>query len=207
MAETMTTPGMTDGQINRALEIFKAQLVKHATELPSEDVQTVFGQKDLGPEWLTVLRKRVEAVSSMIVRKARVDRSRTPQQALDATGRRQYVDQAVVTAMPRGGNKEVEVCFFKPRPEAYDKDGWLSEEALEREFEFNGFKPDPLAQAAVNEADPAFANEYPNGTHWQDENGKWCFAAFSRDGDERRVGVGRRDDGWSDRWWFGGVRK
>lgn len=75
MAKTMTTSEMTDGQIERAIEIFRAQLRKHKGELPSDAVQTVLGQAELGPEWFAVLRDRVEAVRGTIVT---VDRSVRP---------------------------------------------------------------------------------------------------------------------------------
>lgn len=62
MGNTMTTSSpMTPGQIDRACEIFRAQLTSHSSEFPSDAVQHVFGQSDLGPEWLAVLRRRVEA--------------------------------------------------------------------------------------------------------------------------------------------------
>jgi hypothetical protein len=44
---------------------------------------------------------------------------------------------------------------------------------------------------ADNAADPAFADEYPNGTHWKNVYDKYCFAAFDRWDDERRVFVNR----------------
>lgn len=208
MAKTMTTSGMTEGQIGRALEILGAQLRKHAAELPTEAVQKVFGQAELGHEWLAVLRTRVEAQSNLIVRRVKVNRTRTPQEMLDATGRRQYTDRKVVDAMPHGEGEEAEVIFFKPRPESY-QDGILTDEALERELDFHGLKTDPYAQAAVNEDDPAFADKKPNSTHWkEDASGKWCFAAFRRWGDgERGVYVSRSGSGWRGGWWFAGVRK
>ena len=90
--------------------------------------------------------------------------------------------------------EEAEVFFFKPRPQAYDKNGLISDDRLEAEYDFHDFKPaDPYAQAAVNEADPNFANDHPNGTHWKDKDGKWCFASFFRWLDEPRVHVYRRD--------------
>ncbi|MFH1367345.1 MAG: hypothetical protein ABIH38_05215 [Patescibacteria group bacterium] len=63
MGNTMTTSEMTDGQIERAIEIFRAKLRKHRNELPSEAVQIALGQAELGSEWLAVLRQRVEAIN------------------------------------------------------------------------------------------------------------------------------------------------
>lgn len=201
MATSMTPSAMTDGQIERAIEIFRAQLRKHANELPSDAVQQVFGQPELGPEWLAVLRKRVDAISDMIVRRVTVNRNRTPQDMLDATGRNQHTDKGVVKAMPRGTGDEVEVVFFKVGR-------YLSDADLEKEYDLRSLKPaDLFSLGSVNEADPAFADDHPNGTHWQDANGKWCYAAFGRWGGERDVDVDRRGDDWGGGWWFAGVRK
>ena len=213
MAKTMTASApatITDGQIDNATNKFRDALRKHRTEFDSEVSQQVLGIENLGMELLAPFRARVEALSNLITRRVRVNGARTPQQALDATGRRQYVDPKVVNAMPGHGEmiEEAEVFFFKPRPQAYDKNGLISDDRLEAEYDFHDFKPaDPYAQAAVNEADPNFANDHPNGTHWKDKDGKWCFATFLRWYDKPGVSVGRGDDDWSDHWWFAGVRK
>jgi hypothetical protein len=79
---------------------------------------------------------------------------------------------------------------------------------LDKEYERRGLKPaDPYTLAAVNEADPAFADKHPNGTHWKDADDKWRYAAFYRWSDERRAHVYRSDYDWDDRWWFPGFRK
>ena len=201
MASTMTTSTMTDRQIERAVEIFRAQLSKYAKEFSSEVVQQVFGQSELGPEWLAVLRNRVEAISNLIIRRAKVNRTRNAQVAIDATGRRQYTDKDVVNAMPNGEGEEAEVVFF-------NLGRYVSDTDLDKEYELRGLKPaDPFSLAAVNEVDPAFADQKPNVTHWKDSNGKWCYAAFRQWNDERRVNVHRCDHVWDGDWWFAGLRK
>ena len=207
MTQIMTpSKTTTAGQIDKAVANYRALLEKHSREFNAEVMQTVLGQSELTEEQFAVLRRRVEAMSNLIVRCAKVNRNRTPQEALDATGRKKYTDESVVEAMPKGKDKEVEVIFFKPRPEAY-RDGWLSDEALDKEFEFFGLEQaDPYSVAAVNEADPAFADEYPNATHWK-ANGKWCYAAFYRWLDGRSVRVYRDGSDWFDDWWFAGFRK
>ena len=193
--------GMTDGQIDKAVDIFRSALRKHRMELGTNAVQQVLGIGELGPELLAVFRKRVEAVSDMIVRRVKVDRDQTPQRVLDATGRKQYTDSDVVTAMPCGEGEEVEFHFFK-------LGRYVNDNELEKEYELRGFKPaDPYSLAAVNKADPAFADDHPNGTHWQDAKGRWCYAAFHRWSGERRLYVGRRAGDWDGSWWFAGLRK
>lgn len=153
------------------------------------------------------LLKRVEAVSNMIVRRVRVDRSRTSQAAIDATGRVQYVNNTVVDAMPIGEGEEVDVYTFKPDPEAYVK-GVISPAEVERQFYLRGLKPDPRAQAAMNEDDPSFTDEHPNGTQWPRPDGGYDFVTFGRWGvGDRSVRVGRGGFDWPGGWWFAGVRK
>lgn len=204
MAKTMT-PSMTDGQIDKAVEKmtagFRKKLRDHGDKLPSDAVQTVLGQKDFIPALFAEFRKRVEAVSNMIVRTVKVNRARSPQEALDATGRKQYTDKSVVKTMPKGEGDETKVVFFKVGRSVSDDD-------LEKEYELRGLVPvDAHSLCAVNENDQAFADKHPNGTHWKDSSGNWCFAYFYRWDGERRVRVFRYDGGWGDGWWFAGVRK
>jgi hypothetical protein len=197
-AETKTT---TEGQIAKAVANYRAMLEKHAPEFSSEAVQLVLGLPELASEMLAVFRKRVEAVSNMISRRAKVDRSLKSKDALVATGRNLYVNDDVVKTMPHGGGEDSETVFFK-------LDKWVSDDDLEKEYELRGLVPqDPHSLAKVNQDDPAFADEKPNGTHWKDKDGNWCFAAFSRWRDGRNVGVGRHNGDWGDRWWFAGRRK
>lgn len=148
------------------------------------------------------LRDEMEVIfKNQIIRHAIVNRTRTPQGALDATGRKQYTDTDVVAEMPQGDGDETDVVFFK-------LGRYISDDDLEKEYEMRGLMPaDPYALSAVNEADPAFADEHPNCTHWKDKDGKWCYAAFDRWVDDRNVHVDRLGHGWDDRWWFAGRRK
>ena len=202
---TPSTEVMTDGQIGKLQELLGAALRKRRKQLLSEAVQGVLGQEGdaLQADFLAALRKRVENRSTTISRQVSVNRNRTPQEVLDATKRAQYTDKSVVATMLSGGagiQESVEVVFFK-------LGRYISNADLEREYEERGLKPDPYAQAAVNEADPAFADEHPNGTHWKDANGNQCFVAFGRFGGGRDLHVDRRVLDWGDNWWFGGVRK
>ncbi|MFA6042084.1 MAG: hypothetical protein WCV85_02115 [Patescibacteria group bacterium] len=56
----MTTSKMTDGQINRVVEIFRAKLVKHASNLPSDAVQAALGDASLGQDLFDVFQRHVE---------------------------------------------------------------------------------------------------------------------------------------------------
>ncbi len=204
MAKTMTASQkpMTSGQVDNLVAKFRAALTKHRLDLTAQTAQQVIGVENLGMELYAVIRIYGERFANLFSRTVTVDHTRSPQAALDATGRTQYIDKKVVNAMPRGEGVEVEVVFFKVGH-------YISDDNLEKAFDQRGLNPvDPYTLAAVNEADATFADEHPNGTHWKDADGNWCFATFSRWYGERNVGVFRdygRD--WSDSWWFAGVRK
>lgn len=205
---TIMTPSktMTAGQIDKAVANYRALLEKHSRDFNTGAVQKVLGQSELASEQFAVFRRRVEALSNLIVRKVPVNRNRSQQEALNATNRAQHTDRKVVDAMPKAEADEVEVVFFKP--DLSERNGLISDDDLEKEFELLGLKPaDPISVAAVNEADPAFADERPHGTHWEDAEGNWCYAAFNSYRDERGVDVRRSVADWPDSWWFAGVRK
>jgi hypothetical protein len=192
---------ITEGQAGKFYELFTTRLRK--SEIGCIVAQRVLEEDGaaLAEEMFMLIRKRVDARQGMIVRRVKPNRARSPQEMLDATNRRQYTDKAVVKAMPKGEGDEVDVVFFKVGR-------YISDTDLDAEYELRGLKPaDPYSQAAVNEADPAFADEHPNGTHWKDKAGNWCFATFRRWFDERSVNVFRLDFDWDGSWWFAGVRK
>ena len=191
---TPSTETMTGDQINKAVATTRAMFEKHAPEFNKDAVQQALSAKGLAHDLLAVFRKYIELFSNLIMRLVQVDRRRTPEEAIAATGRKQYVNSAVVAAMPKGSGDEAKVIFFKPDASAYDANGWMSDEKLEQEYASRNLKPaDPYSLAAVNEGDPAFADEHPNATHWQDADGKWCYAAFCQWDDERHVNVHRYD--------------
>jgi len=199
------TTELTPSQIGKAQELVGSALRKSG--LSSAPFQLVLEQQGDGivADVLAVFRKRVEAISNLIVRHAKVNRSRKPDETLKATGRKVYANNDVVKAMPRGAGNDAEVIFFKLDLAG----GYITDNNLEKEYELRGLKPaDPYSLAAVNEDDLAFTDDHPNSTHWKDANDRWCYAAFRRwRDDERRVDVRRDDGGWRDDWWFAGLRK
>lgn len=201
MAQIMTPSAepLTPGQIAKISEVLAAALRK--SELSKDPVQKVIEEQgdQLVAEMVAVLRRRVEAISGIIVRRVVVNRTRTPQEAIGATRRKQYTTDSVVETMPRGEGEDAEVHFF-------NLGRYVTDAELDKEYELRGLKPaDPYSLAAVNEVDTAFADERLNGTHWKDAKGKWCFAAFNRWHGERGVVVDR-GDGWDGDWWFAGLR-
>ncbi|MHB0865608.1 MAG: hypothetical protein ACYC1Y_01775 [Minisyncoccota bacterium] len=137
---------------------------------------------------------------NMIVRHVTVNRSRTPQEMLDATRRVEYLDGDVVASMPRGKNDRVTIFLFQPGRDLDDDD-------VEKEYQLHHLIPvDPYSLAAVNESDRSFATKYQNGTHWKDESGRWCRIVFRRWDGEHRVSVGHHSGKWNNRTWFAGFR-
>ena len=207
MATKPMTPSgktITAGQIGKIQELLGAALRK--SNLLSEPVQQMLASEGDGLvlEMLTAIRTRVEAISGMISRSVNVNIGGLPGRALELTGRKLYVTDDVLEAMPRDESSEVTVHFFKLDL----KGGWISDDDLEKEYALRGLKPaGPYALAAVNQADPAFADTQPNCTHWKDKDGNWCFAAFNRWIDDRYVSVDQNEHDWSASWFFAGVRK
>ncbi len=197
--ENMTPSIITAGQIGKIQELLGAGLRKSG--LMSEPTQQVLEHRGdvLVSDLVAVVQKFVEEVSNMITRRVTVNRNRTPEEAINATGRKKHIQDFVVATMPKGEGNEVEVIFFKVGKYVSDAD-------LENEYDLRGLKPaDPYSLSAVNEADPAFADSHPNCTHWKDTD-KWCYIAFSRWFGVSFVRVGRDDGVWDGIWWFAGLR-
>ena len=208
MTQIVIAAEMTDGQIENAVNKLRDAMRKHRSEITLDVAQQVLGVENLGMMMFTPFRECAEAVSNLIVRTAKVNRGRSQQEAIEATGRAQYTDRKVVDSMPKGEGDEVEVVLFKPEPWEYTQPGYITDDDLEKAYERRNSKPaDPYSVAAVNEADPAFADEKPHGTHWKDAKGNWCYATFYRWNVKRKVNVNRNGGGWLDKWWFAGVRK
>lgn len=200
MTTNVRTQSITNGQIGQINDRLATKL--RESGILSEEVQRVLmvpGGAAID-EMVAVFRKHVEAQSEMIVRRVKVDRSRTPRQVVEATGRTQCVDDKVLATMPLGEGEEVDVFFFP-----------LKKGARAQEFEHalasRGLKADPYAQTAVNEADPAFADDHPNASQWDVQGRTSSYLVFNRWNNGRSVDVDRRDDGWGGHWWVAGVRK
>ena len=119
MAKAVTpseSTSITAGQIGKVQELLGAALRKSG--LLSNPTQQVLEHQgdELAREFVAVLRMRVEAVSNVITRRAKVDRAKSPQEALDTTGRKQYTNREVVAAMPRGEGDEADPAFADKYP-------------------------------------------------------------------------------------------
>ena len=202
MEQAMTpSKTMTAGQIDKAVSLYRAMLEKHAPQFEAGPVQRVLGQEELAGDMFGLFRGRVETESTIITRTVKVNRVRTPKEAIAATGRAPYIDQDVLAAMSRGEGDEVTVYFIK-----FGKS--LSPSDLEQEVDRAGYRlADVYSAVAVSEADKAFADGYPYAMQCRDSDGKPCYAGFGRWGGERGVGVGRSEAEWDAGWSFACFRK
>ncbi len=208
MTKIMTASGNArDGQIENVVGKFRDALRKHCGEIPVDIMQEVLGTKNLGMELFAVVRKHAEMLNGFITHDVSVNRGRTPMQALEASGRRLYINDAVVATMPLGNGTKAKLFYFKPRPQAFDRNGWMSPTNLAAEYDYVGLQPAPRAQIDDNTANPEFADDHPNACQWVDVDGNYFYAAFCRWSVERSVGVYRSDGGWRGGWLFAGVRK
>ncbi len=155
----------------------------------------------------TQIMTATEMIGGQIEYTVKVNRKHTPEEAIEATGFMQYTEHSVVDAMPRGEGDEVELVFLEPNQEEYTRQGYISNDDLDKVYKTHGLEPDPFALAAFNEANPNFANTKPNITHWKGVNGKQCCAAFDYWGGKHGVHVREQEHGLHGHWLLAGVRK
>ncbi len=175
MENPMTTsPKMTRRQIERMLELFRAQLVAHGSEMASMAVQIVMGQEDFPGELLSVVKNRVAVASKISARWVKVNRGRDQPAMLKAAAlEKDSVDSEVLRGMPREGGDDVQVFFFSLAKFGPEKD-------MDKEFAMRGLVPvDPYALGAVVEADPSFLLIRNVFTYWTDAQGERCYLTIS----------------------------
>ncbi len=205
MDETMLASEMTEGQIDDLANKLRDAARKHRDEIGKDDAQGGLRSENIGMRLFAEFRRVADEIKGHIAHFVTVNRARTPQQALDVSGRKQYVTRKVADAMPRCVGGKAKLVYFKPGPECY-KDGLMSCATLAAEYKKHGLGPDPQAQIDDNTANPEFADTTPNACQWIDKDGNYCFATFDRSNVERSVYVGRYGDrGWHDFWSFAGV--
>lgn len=117
-----------------------------------------------------------------------------PRSALETQGRKLYCDEDVLKTMPEGTGATVE--FFT-------LGRYVSDDALAKEYADRGLVPaSPYDIALIpRETLAKFV-----ATHWKNDNGDWCYAAFGDWLGGPDVDVDRDLDGWDDDWTFAGVR-
>jgi len=195
---------MTDGQIDDLANKLRDAARKHRDEVNKDHAQEALRSENIGMRLFATFRALVDELSKQIVHVVNVNRVRSPRAALKASGRKLYVTDSAVDAIPCGTRDKVRLVYFKCDPSAY-KNGRLSCDALTKEYEKRGLVPDPQAQIDDNTANPEFADTTPNGCQWVDTDGNYCYATFLRWDDERYVDVDRLDDDWRGCWSFAGV--
>jgi hypothetical protein len=132
-----------------------------------------------------------------------VNRDLTAEEALSASGRRRYSDEAVENTMPSGGSgveKNVVVEFFK-------LERFATYEEVSHQYEERQLAPDPRALVQANTDSFFFADDHPNCTIWKGANGSWRYITFDHNGEWPNVEIGGGGFGIGADWWLGGVHK
>lgn len=192
-----------NGQIDKAVDMYRAMLQKHSHEFPSSSVQTVLGREELAAEQFSVFREQVEREVDdvVIVRHTKVNRTRSFEELIKAFNFKAFVNYTICE-MPNGDDngEEVDVHYFIGKKFPAGSKGY------HRQFEIRGLKPvDPYSLASVIEEDPDFASSHSNMTHWND--GKhWGFIAFGRFG-QKRLDIFPGSEIPLDVTWLAGIRK
>ena len=189
---TSTQEPRTDDQVRQLVRMAEdaarntARVVLEPPTLSKDAAQNLIESRwsqGLTSDFLAVIRKHVAAASRMFTRSVKVDRSRSPREALEATGWQLDVTDSLVTAMPRGEGEKVEMWFFE-----LDYDPTPNE--LTEEYQLRGLKADPIALAQVLVDEPAFADERPVACQWGlGKDGFASYAVFQLPFDERYVRV------------------
>jgi hypothetical protein len=201
MSNTMSPSKMTNDQVNKLLELVRAYVQKHGANYTSKDVQFALESKELASSMFRPFSTLVEAQAEMFTRTVTVNRDQSPLSAFESiTSHQQFLNETVVKEIPLESGEEVTLCFFPIKKLMTCAEYAAALDGL-------GLKPDPMAQAAFNQANPEFADKCPNNTQWQNEAGEFCCALWDGWHGNRRVLVNEFSGGWSDRWFACGVSK
>lgn len=115
----------------------------------------------------------------------KVDRRQSPYNAVKASASESHVDKLMVATMPLLPTASVvEMMFFQLGLNQYGPDGLLDNlgKAIAA-YDYLDLDPDPTAQAALNEADRDFADEFPNLSVWKLSHGGLAYMRFDTTGE------------------------
>jgi hypothetical protein len=118
--------------------------------------------------------------------------------ALKDTGRRLYINEEMALSAPQNSG-EIELFTIGK---------YITDDELEKEYESRGLVPASIISLCeyekTNQED--LDKKQSVGTHWKDDKGNWCYAAFGLWRGERGVDILRSVGVWGVDWWFGAVR-
>lgn len=135
----------------------------------------------------------------VIIREVTPDLSLSPQELLNATGRKQYTHVDVVNTMPKGSGGKHTLYFFPLV--VYETVAEVGQVCDERGLKLAS----PYALAQANIDDEEFADRHPNLTYWKNGSGKCCSFAF--DHWNGRPNIYCNDRRWCGNWWVSCVPK
>lgn len=170
---TPSVTAMTDGQIDKATDIFRAALRKQRDGLSSESVQQALSSKDFSVGLFDGFCNHSEKFGNIIIRRVEANRYLSSYTVVHNINGHVFAEEHVLREMPQGNSDSVEVIFLKFN---------IHTTIVEREMEYerHGLKPvDPYTLAFFNGADDSFATDHSNETHWRDIGGNLCMLSVS----------------------------
>lgn len=194
--QTMTAPQrkpMTEGQTDTLTNKFRDAVRKKRGKISAESAQWFLGLENPGMMLVGMMKELVEeAAKKTFVVHVFINRTRTKQRALDATGYQQHVYCGRdVDNAPVSGSEKEDIVLFLPLPCEYPS-GVLGDKEAEGAYKRRGLQPaDLVAVAAMNEKKPTLVDKMPHVTIWKDDEGKWCYAVFYLKDGKRRVCIDR----------------
>ena len=102
---------MTDGQIDDLANKLRDAARKHRDEVSKDHAQEALRSENIGMRLFATFRALVEELSKQIVHVVSVNRARSPRATLKASGRKLYVTDSVVDAMPRLTGDKVRLVY------------------------------------------------------------------------------------------------
>ncbi len=169
---------MTDGQIDKAAELYRAMFARYHREFPTDLMQRVLAQPDLMREVADVFRRRVGLERGYIIFRVWVEPHDSLVEGFAIPKHDHEINRNLVKTMSQGSRAGMkELYLFQPPSEMYSNQGLISDAGVAEAYQLRSLKPvDPFVHAALLKSRPTLANDFPTVTHWQDEDGFWCYS-------------------------------
>ncbi|MFA7193521.1 MAG: hypothetical protein WC087_01225 [Candidatus Paceibacterota bacterium] len=194
---------MDSEQVSKLISPFSDRLREISLKGDSFELAVSKKGEMIVEELLAVTLKYVGLFEGIFSIEVEPDYELSYEEVLDSTGCTvRFVDEQVIETMPKRKpeSKSLKVFFFQLAEKVYIED-------LPEEYKLRDLIPvDPYALAEINE-DKFFSEQYPNGTYWEDSDGKICYMLFELWVDGRAVVVRRSKKYLEKGFWCAGIEK
>ena len=231
---------MTNGHIDAFKELFVSSLTEDedvptgemkVQDIPDKAFDEILRGHEVGlrAQFRHVVREFAKITNGFTIPRMKVDRTRTPQEALNALkAMRQEIDPEVAVKMP-GGNPQKETIVETTNQQKISVDSSFAEtimrpntgegdmfhffmaegatdDEVTEKLALRGLRPaDAYELCKINEINGDLAYRYPNTTIWKID-GVWCFIAFYVHLGQPYVKVAiHADKHWRPGYWVVGV--